>query len=65
MAWHLCNTMAARDVSYTLDDALEFTGMDQVHIKHKPKLLSDNGPSYVAAELKTYLDDRDDPPPLN
>ena len=49
--------MAARDVSYTLDDALEFTGMDLVHIDHKPKLLSDNGPSYVAAELKTYLDD--------
>ena len=42
----------------TLDEALEFTGMDQVRLKHKPRLLSDNGPSYVAAELKTYLDDR-------
>ena len=51
--------MSARDVSDTLDEALEFTGMDQVHVKHKPRLLSDNGPSYVAAELKTYLDDRD------
>ena len=49
--------MLARDVSYTPDDGLGFTGMDLVHIDHKPKLLSDNGPSYVAAELKTYLDD--------
>ena len=58
VAWRLCTSMSARDVSDTLDEALEFTGMDQVHIKHKPRLLSDNGPSYVAAELKTYLDDR-------
>jgi len=59
VAWRLCTSMSARDVSDTLDEALEFTGMDQVHIKHKPRLRSDNGPSYVAAELKTYLDDRD------
>ena len=39
----------------TLDDAIGFTGLDQTHIKHKPRLLSDNGPSYVASELKTYL----------
>ena len=49
----------SRDVSDTLDEALEFTEMDQVHVKHKPRLLSDNGSSYVASELKTYLDDRD------
>ncbi len=59
VAWRLCTSMSARDVSDTLDEALEFTEMDQVHVKHKPRLLSDNGPSYVAAELKTYLDDRD------
>ncbi len=59
VAWRLCTSMSARDVSDTLDEALEFTGMDQVRVKHKPRLLSDNGPSYVAAELKTYLDDRD------
>ena len=55
VAWRLCTTMSARDVSDTLDDAIEFTGLDQIHIKHKPRLLSDNGPSYVASELKTYL----------
>jgi transposase InsO family protein len=58
VAWRLCSLMSARDVSDTLGEALEFTGLDQVRVKHKPRLLSDNGPSYVAAELKTYLDDR-------
>jgi len=55
VAWCLCSSMPAWDVPDALAQALEFTGMDQVRIKHKPRLLSDSGPSYVAAELKTYL----------
>jgi transposase InsO family protein len=45
LAWRLCTTMAAQDVRDTLDDALKFTGLDTVKLKHKPRLLSDNGPS--------------------
>ena len=37
-------TMSATDVSDTLEDALKFTGLDQVKVRHKPRLLSDNGP---------------------
>ena len=44
VAWRLCTTMSTKDVSDTLDDALEFTGLDQIKVKHKPRLLSDNGP---------------------
>ena len=58
LARHLCTTMAGSDVSDTLDDALNFTGLDQVKVKHKPRLLSDNGPSYIASELMDYLDDK-------
>ena len=58
LAWRLCTTMAASDVSDTLDDALSFTGLDQVTVKHKPRLLSDNGPSYIASDLADYLDDK-------
>ena len=58
LAWRLCTTMAASDVSDTLDDALRFTGLDQVKVKHKPRLLSDNGPSYIASDLADYLDDK-------
>ena len=47
--------MSAGDVSDTLDDALSFTGLDQVKVKHKPRLLSDNGPCYISGELADYL----------
>lgn len=47
--------MSATDVSDTLEDALKFTGLDQVRVKHKPRLLSDNAPGYISAELATYL----------
>jgi transposase InsO family protein len=55
IAWRLCTTMNTHDVADTLDDALCFTGLDQVKIKHKPRLLSDNGPSYISSELAHYL----------
>ena len=58
IAWRLCATMSATDVSDTLDDALRFTGLDQVKVRHKPRLLSDNGPSYLSGELATYLEGR-------
>ncbi len=55
IAWRLCTSMSAGDVSDTLDDALSFTGLDQVKVKHKPRLLSDNGPCYISGELSDYL----------
>ena len=58
IAWRLCATMSATDVSDTLEDALKFTGLDQVKVRHKPRLLSDNGPSYISTELATYLKGR-------
>ena len=39
-----------------MDDALAFTGLDQVEVNHKPRLLSDNGPCYVSGELSDYLE---------
>jgi len=56
IAWRLCTTMSSHDVANTLDDALRFTGLDQIKIKHKPRLLSDNGPSYISSELAHYLE---------
>ncbi len=47
--------MSASDVADTLDDALFFTGLDQVKVRHKPRLLSDNGPCYISGELSDYL----------
>jgi transposase InsO family protein len=55
LAWKLCTTMSATDVSDTLDLALNASGMHQVKVRHRPRLLSDNGPSYVSAQLAGWL----------
>jgi putative transposase len=54
IAWRLSPTMGATDVTETLDEALAITGVDQVKIKHRPRLLSDNGAAYVSGELREY-----------
>ena len=59
VAWKLCTTMKARDVTDTLTMALQSAGLDRVKVKHKPRLLSDNGSSYVASDLAKYLSDQD------
>lgn len=48
--------MSTTDVQDTLDAALTFTGLYQIKAKHKPRLLSDNGPCYLSGELSDYLD---------
>jgi putative transposase len=58
IAWKLCTTMKAGDVTDTLELALQASGCDQARIRHKPRLLSDNGSSYVAADLADWLDER-------
>ena len=55
LAWTLTTTMAATDVETTLDLARAQAGVDRVAVRHRPRLLSDNGPCYVSAELATYL----------
>jgi len=58
ISWKLCTSMRAEDVTDTLELALEASGCDQANVLHKPRLLSDNGPSYVAGELAEYLADK-------
>jgi putative transposase len=47
--------MRAENVTATLDLALQASGCDSAAVLHKPKLLSDNGPSYIAAELAEWI----------
>ena len=47
VAWKLCAT--------TLDLALAASGLDQMTVVHRPRLLSDNGASYVAEDLAVWL----------
>jgi putative transposase len=56
IAWKLCTTMTAGDVTATLDLALKASGLDQAKVVHRPRLLSDNGSSYISADLAKWLD---------
>ncbi|MCT8160030.1 IS3 family transposase [Pseudoruegeria sp. SHC-113] len=58
IAWKLCTTMKSGDVTDTLDLALQASGCDQATVLHKPRLLSDNGASYISGELADWLEDR-------
>ena len=59
IAWRLCTSMAASDVTDTLEDAREVAGLDSIMVRHNPRLLSDNGPCYISSELKDWLEDHD------
>jgi transposase InsO family protein len=52
------HTMAAADMTATLDLALQAFGLDRLPVDQPPRLLSDNGPSYVAAELADWLNEQ-------
>ncbi|MEP4839528.1 MAG: IS3 family transposase [Paracoccaceae bacterium] len=58
ISWKLCTNMRAEDVTDTLDLALQASGCDQVHVVHKPRLLSDNGSSYVSGDLAEWLKEK-------
>ena len=58
VAWKLCATMSAADVTATLGLALQASGLDRLGADRRPRLLSDNGPSYVANDLADWLEDQ-------
>lgn len=49
--------MKTEDVTDTPDLALQALGCDQAAVLHKPRLLSDNGSSYISGELADWLED--------
>ena len=59
IAWKLAPTMAANDVEETLVLALEKSGLEKARVRHRPRLLSDNGPAYLSNDLKKFLKRQD------
>jgi transposase InsO family protein len=55
LAWKLCSSMTATDVADTLTLALRSSGLEHVRVRHRPRLLSDNGPSYLSGQLASWL----------
>ena len=58
IAWKLYTTMASEDVKDLLEEAVKRTHVQGVAVKHRPRLLSDNGPCYLSKELAEYLEDQ-------
>ena len=48
-------SMNAGDVEETLQMALDKTGVTQVKVAHRPRLLSDNGSAYRSQQLADFL----------
>jgi transposase InsO family protein len=59
LSWKLSTTMGVEDVKDTLNDALAFSGLTKARVRHRPRLLSDNGPAYLSKELAMYIRQRD------
>jgi putative transposase len=57
IAWKLCTTMRADDVTDTLQLALTASGCASARVVHKPRLLSDNGSSFVSSDLAKWLEE--------
>jgi transposase InsO family protein len=57
LSWKLCTGMSTDDVTATIDLAIAESGVDHVYVRHRPRLLSDNGPCYISGDLKDYLTD--------
>jgi putative transposase len=48
--------MRAEDVTDTIELALAASGCDQAIVRHKPRLLSDNGSCYISGDLAEWLE---------
>jgi putative transposase len=53
IAWKLCTTMKSEDVTETLDMALEASGCDHAHVRHRPRLLRITVPATLLANWPT------------
>ena len=57
--WKLFRSMTTNDVTEVLDSAIERTGVEHVPVRHRPRLLSDNGPCFISKDLREYLEERE------
>jgi len=55
ITWKLFKSMSAGEVKELLDMAVAASGVNEIAIRHRPRLLSDNGPCYLSSELREYL----------
>jgi Transposase and inactivated derivatives len=57
ISWKLCTTMRAKDVTDTIDLALEACGCGWAVVRHKHRLLSDIGSCYILGDLADWFEE--------
>ncbi len=55
LAWKLQKDMSANSLIEVVQEAVDATGMTDVPIEDRTKLLSDNGPGYISRSFRDYL----------
>jgi RNA-directed DNA polymerase len=55
LAWKLQKDMSANSLIEVVQEAVDATGMTDVPVEDRTKLLSDNGPGYVSRSFRDYL----------
>jgi len=55
LAWKLQRDMSAASLIEVIQEAIDATGMTEVSIEDRTKLLSDNGAGYVSSAFRDYL----------
>jgi len=55
LAWKLQRDMAADSLIEVVQEAVDATGMTEVPVEDRTKLLSDNRPGYVSRAFRNYL----------
>jgi putative transposase len=58
ITWELCQNASAEDVKRSVERAVALTGVEQVDVVNRPRLLSDNGRCYIGQPLKAYLEEQ-------
>jgi putative transposase len=55
LAWELKTDMTSASISDVVEQAVEWTGMKDLPVEQRPRLLSDNGSSYLSHAFEDYL----------
>ena len=55
LAWKLQRDMTSDSFIEVIQDAVDLTGMTEIHLDDRTRLLSDNGPGYVSRAFGDYL----------
>ena len=55
LAWKLQGDMAANSLIEVIQEAVDATGMAEVPVEDRTRLLSDNGAGYVSRAFRDYL----------